>query len=65
VLTGVVWLSIGPVEVVMNKVMNLSVSYTAGKFLSSCTTGGLSGRVKLHGVSSMTEVRYCGTGARD
>jgi hypothetical protein len=34
----------------INTVMNLRVSED-GKFLSSCTTGGFSGRTQLHGVS--------------
>jgi hypothetical protein len=32
----------------VNTVMNLPVPQNAGKFLSGCTTGGLSGRAKLH-----------------
>jgi hypothetical protein len=35
----------------VNKVMNLRVPYNAGKFLSSCTTGGFSRRAQLHEVS--------------
>jgi hypothetical protein len=35
----------------VNTVMNLRVPYNAGKFLSSCTTGGLSRRAQLHEVS--------------
>jgi hypothetical protein len=31
-----------------NAVMNLRISRNAGKFLSSCTTGGLSRRAQLH-----------------
>jgi hypothetical protein len=32
----------------VNTVMSLRVPYKAGKFLSSCTTGGFSGRARLH-----------------
>jgi hypothetical protein len=32
----------------VNAVMNLRVPYNAGKFLSSCTVGGLSRRAQLH-----------------
>jgi hypothetical protein len=35
----------------VNTVMNLQVRYNAGKFLSSCATGGFSRRTQLHGVS--------------
>jgi hypothetical protein len=35
----------------VNAVMNLRVPSNAGKFLSGCTTGDLSSRAKLHGVS--------------
>jgi hypothetical protein len=35
----------------VNTVMNLRFSYSVEKFLSSCTTGGLSRRAQLHGVS--------------
>jgi hypothetical protein len=38
-------------RVLMNTVMNLRVPYNAGKFLSSCTTGGFSRMVQLHEVS--------------
>jgi hypothetical protein len=34
-----------------NTVMNIRVSQTIGKFLSSCATGGFSRRTQLHGVS--------------
>jgi hypothetical protein len=34
-----------------NMVMSLRVPQSAGKFLSSCTTGGFSTRVQLHEVS--------------
>jgi hypothetical protein len=34
----------------VNVVMNLWVPYNVGKFLSSCTTGGFSRRIHLHGV---------------
>jgi hypothetical protein len=34
----------------VNTVMNLRVPYNTGKFLSSCTVGGFSRRVKLHEV---------------
>jgi hypothetical protein len=32
----------------VNEVMNFRVSYNAGKFLSSCTSGGLSSSVQIH-----------------
>jgi hypothetical protein len=32
-------------------VMNLRVPYNIGKFMSSCTTGGLSRRAQLHAVT--------------
>jgi hypothetical protein len=32
----------------VNTVKNLRVPYKAGKFLSSCTTGGFARRVRLH-----------------
>jgi hypothetical protein len=32
----------------VNMVMDLRVPYNAGKFLSSCTTGGFSRRTRLH-----------------
>jgi hypothetical protein len=35
----------------VNTVMNLQVPQIAGKFLSSCTTGGFSRRPQLHEVS--------------
>jgi hypothetical protein len=35
----------------VNMVMNLQVPYNVGKFLSSCATGGFSGRAQLHGIS--------------
>jgi hypothetical protein len=35
----------------VNTVMNLRVPQNAGKFLSSCTTGGFSRRAQLHEVS--------------
>jgi hypothetical protein len=35
----------------VTKVMNLRVPQNAGKFLSSCTTGGFSRRARLHEVS--------------
>jgi hypothetical protein len=37
----------------VNTVMNLRVSLTVGKFLSSCTTGGFSRRVHLHAVTQL------------
>jgi hypothetical protein len=36
----------------VNAVMNLQVSQNVGKFLSSCTTGGVSRRAQLHGLFS-------------
>jgi hypothetical protein len=36
---------------VVNAVMNLRVPKNAGKFLSGCTTGGLSSSPQLHRVS--------------
>jgi hypothetical protein len=38
-------------KALMNTVMNLRVPLNVGKFLSSCTTGGFSRRVQVHGVS--------------
>jgi hypothetical protein len=38
-------------RVLVGKVINLHVSQTVGKFLSSYTTGGLMRRAQLHGVS--------------
>jgi hypothetical protein len=35
----------------VNTVMDLRVQENAGKFFSSCTTGGFSIRAQLHGVS--------------
>jgi hypothetical protein len=35
-------------RVLVNTVMNLRIPYNAGKFLSSCTIGGLSRRAQLH-----------------
>jgi hypothetical protein len=35
----------------VNTVMNLRVSYNAGKFLSNCTIGGFLRRAQLHEVS--------------
>jgi hypothetical protein len=35
-------------RVLVNTVMNLRVPQNAGKFLSSCTTGGFSRRAQLH-----------------
>jgi hypothetical protein len=35
-------------EALVNMVMNLQVPYNVGKFLSICTTGGLSRRAQLH-----------------
>jgi hypothetical protein len=35
----------------VNTIMNLRVPQNAGKFLSSCTTGGSSRRAQLHEVS--------------
>jgi hypothetical protein len=40
---------------VVKAVMNLNVSYNAGKFLSGCTGDGLSKRDKLHEVSKRKE----------
>jgi hypothetical protein len=37
----------------VSTVMNVRVPYNAGKFLSSCTTGCLSIRAQLHGVSQL------------
>jgi hypothetical protein len=36
---------------VVKTIMNLRGPQNPGRFLSSCTTGGLSRRVQLHGVS--------------
>jgi hypothetical protein len=38
----------------VNTVMKLWVSQIAGKFLSSCTTGGFSRRAQLYEVSNRT-----------
>jgi hypothetical protein len=38
-------------KVLVNAVVNLWVQYNAEKFLSRCTTGGLSRRAQLRGVS--------------
>jgi hypothetical protein len=38
-------------RVLVNTVMNLRVPQNVGKFLSSCTAGGLSRRALIHGVS--------------
>jgi hypothetical protein len=35
-------------RVLVNTVMNLGISYNAGKFLSRCTIGGFSRRAELH-----------------
>jgi hypothetical protein len=35
-------------KVLVNTIMNLRVSQSAGKFLSSCTIGGFSRRAQLH-----------------
>jgi hypothetical protein len=35
----------------VNAVMNLWVPYNAGKFISGCSTGGLSSSAQLHRVS--------------
>jgi hypothetical protein len=40
----------GQWRALVNMVMNLRVPSNAGKFLSSCTTGGFSRRAQLHGV---------------
>jgi hypothetical protein len=46
----------------VSTVMNLRVSYNAGKFLNCCTIGGFSRRAQLHAVSyfivSLTG-KYC------
>jgi hypothetical protein len=38
--------------------VNLQVPSNVGKFLSSCATGGFSGRAQLHGVSALAAVLY-------
>jgi hypothetical protein len=38
-------------KALLNTVMNLPVPQNDGKFLSSCTTDGFSGRAQLHDVS--------------
>jgi hypothetical protein len=38
-------------RVLVDTVMNLRVPKNAGKFLSSCTTGGFSRKAQLHEVS--------------
>jgi hypothetical protein len=43
----------------VNTVMNCRVPYDAGKFLSSCTTGSLSGRAQLHAVRLLWEISQC------
>jgi hypothetical protein len=37
-------------KAVVNTAMNLRIPQNTGKFLSSCTSGGLSRRAQLHGV---------------
>jgi hypothetical protein len=37
----------------VNTVMNFRVPYIAGKFLSSCTTGGFSRRAQFHKISDI------------
>jgi hypothetical protein len=41
---------------IVNTVTNLRVPYNAGKFLSSCTTGGFSRRCQLRTVSYFTSL---------
>jgi hypothetical protein len=41
----------GQWRALVNTAMNLLVPYNSGKFLSCCTTGGLSRRAQLHGIS--------------
>jgi hypothetical protein len=38
-------------NVLVNTIMNLRVAQNVGKFLRDCTTGGLSRRAQIHGVS--------------
>jgi hypothetical protein len=44
-------------RVLVNTVMNLRVSYNAGKFLSSCATGGLS--MGLVEISRLVQYAKC------
>jgi hypothetical protein len=47
------------VEGLVNEVMKLRVPLNFGKFLSSCTTGGLSTRAQLHEVINDNDIyRY-------
>jgi hypothetical protein len=39
--------------VLVNRIVNLRFPQDVGKLLSSCATGGSSGRPKLHGVSQL------------
>jgi hypothetical protein len=53
---GIDWIDLakdrGQWRALVNRVMNLRLPKNAGKFLSSCTTGGFSIRAQLHeGVS--------------
>jgi hypothetical protein len=54
-LGGMEWIDLAQdrvqIRALVNMVLNLQVSYNAGKFLSSCTTGGFSRRAYLHKVS--------------
>jgi hypothetical protein len=43
---------------VVNTAMNLWVPQNAAKFLTNCTTGALSRRVQVHGVSYCIHVSY-------
>jgi hypothetical protein len=43
----------------VNAVMNFRLPQNAGKFLSSCTTCGLSRRAQFHGVSSIFITMSC------
>jgi hypothetical protein len=36
----------------VNMIINIKISLNAGKFLSSCISGGISKRAQLHGVRS-------------
>jgi hypothetical protein len=52
---GMDWIDLaqdsGQWRALVNTAMNLRAPYNAGKFLSSCATGGFSRRAQLHGVS--------------
>jgi hypothetical protein len=40
----------------VNTVMNLRVTQSVGKFLSSCATGGFSRKAQLHGIKTVPDL---------